>query len=32
MGSANAETWQSQERVRCINWVEILSFQAKDGL
>lgn len=29
-GNRNAENYQSQERVRGINWVEILSFQAKD--
>lgn len=32
MGNRNAENYQSQERVRGISWVEILSFQAKDDL
>lgn len=32
MGCRNAESYQSQERVHGLNWVEILSFQAKDDL
>ena len=32
MGGVNAETYRSQERVHCINWVEILNFQAKGDL
>lgn len=32
VGGVNAETWQTQERVCCINWVELLSLQAKDDL
>lgn len=32
MGCRNAESYQSQERVHGVNWVEILSFQAKDDL
>lgn len=32
MGSRNAESYQSQERVHGVNWIEILSFQEKDDL
>lgn len=32
MGSRNAESCQSQERMHGVHWVEILSFQAKDNL
>lgn len=32
MGCRNAESYQGQERVHGVNWVEILSFQAKDDL
>lgn len=32
MGGRNAETYRSQERVHSVNWVEILSFQAKYDL
>lgn len=32
VGCRNAKSYQSQERVHGINWVEILSFHAKDDL